>query len=408
MKLHNKILISIVLSTFAGLISREFGFADFFIKKTAFIGTLFLNALKMIVIPLIATSIISGIVGIKQSSELKRLGFKTAGYYALTSLLAIITGCILVNIIKPGTRSGFTMESSSLNLSGDLSQISKTLMNIIPTNIFDALSNGNMLSIIMFSLLFGFFIKKTTTNHQESISTFFNAVFETMQKMTDFIIKFTPYGVFSLIAKVVAETGSESFSSLGLFAFTVFLALFIHAFITLPALLKIIDSRISPIKHFKAMQTALLTAFSTASSSATLPLTMECAEKKAGVSNKTTSFVIPLGATINMDGTALYECVATIFIAQIYGIHLGMSAQLTIILTALLVSIGAAGIPMAGLVMMSIILNAVGLPLEGIGLILAVDRVLDMLRTTTNIWSDSCGTAIIAATENEKELKILN
>ena len=362
----------------------------------------------MVVIPLIATSIISGIIGIKQSSELKRIGLKTVLYYTGTSLLAIITGCVLVNIIKPGVQDGFTLQSSNLNLSGDLSQISKTLMNIIPTNIFDALNNGNMLSIILFSLLFGFFIKKTSQKHQESISTFFTATFETMQKMTDFIIKFTPYGVFALISKVVAETGSESFKSLGLFALTVFLALFIHAFITLPTLIKIVDKRISPIKHFKAMQSALLTAFSTASSSATLPLTMECAEKKAGISNKTTSFVIPLGATINMDGTALYECVATIFIAQIYGIQLGLSAQLTIVLTALLVSIGAAGIPMAGLVMMSIILNAVGLPLEGIGLILAVDRILDMLRTTTNIWSDSCGTAIIAATEKESNLKILN
>jgi len=231
-----------------------------------------------------------------------------------------------------------------------------------------------------------------------------------MMKMTRFIIYLAPLGVFGLVASIVARTGFAPFKSLGLYAACVIIALAIHSCVTLPLLSRFIGG-VNPLKHVKAMAPALMTAFSTASSSATLPLTMECAEDRAGVSNRTSSFVLPLGATVNMDGTALYECVAVIFIAQYYFSHgqgdpLTFAQQAVVVITALLASIGAAGIPMAGLVMMSIVLKAVGLPLEGIGLILAVDRVLDMCRTMINVWSDSCGTVIIAATEGETGIKV--
>jgi len=226
-------------------------------------------------------------------------------------------------------------------------------------------------------------------------------------KITMFVIKFTPLGIFGIVSKVVAEQASDTQAllavggRLGLYMVTVILSLGVHAMVTLPLIIKFIG-KANPIKHLNAMRAPLLTAFSTSSSSATLPLTMEAVEHNSGVSNKVTSFVLPLGATVNMDGTALYECVAAMFIAQAYGVEMGPLQQVIVVITALLASIGAAGIPMAGLVMITIILSAVGLPLEGIGLILAVDRILDMLRTTTNVWSDSCGAVVIANSEGEK------
>jgi proton glutamate symport protein len=232
---------------------------------------------------------------------------------------------------------------------------------------------------------------------------FFNAIFEIMMKVTLFVIKFTPLGIFGIVAGIVAEHSENLltiFGRMGMYMITVIGALAIHGFLTLPLLVKILG-RSNPIKHARGMSVPLLTAFSTSSSSATLPLTMEAVEFNSGVSNKTTSFVLPLGATINMDGTALYQCVAVLFIAQAYGIELSILQQLIVILTALLASIGAAGIPMAGLVIITVILSAVGLPLEGVGLILAVDRILDMFRTTVNVWSDSCGAVIIAKSEGE-------
>jgi Na+/H+-dicarboxylate symporter len=258
-----------------------------------------------------------------------------------------------------------------------------------------------MLGLIFFSLLYGFFMTRITEDYAEAQYNFWQGVFEIMMKITDLIMKFAPLGVFALVAKVVADTGFEAFAPLALFFFSVVAALAIHFFVTLPLLLMFLG-RVRPHRHYRAMSPALLTAFSTASSSATLPITMECVEKNAGVSNRTTSFVLPLGATVNMDGTALYECVAAMFIAQAYGIELGFGTQFTIVLIALLTSIGVAGIPAASLVAIAIILAAIGLPMEAIGLIIAVDRVLDMMRTSVNVFSDSCGAVIIAKSEGEE------
>jgi Na+/H+-dicarboxylate symporter len=274
---------------------------------------------------------------------------------------------------------------------------------MVPTNVVAAAANGQMLGLIFFSILFGYFMTRISEPYAEAQFNFWQGLFEVMMKITEWVMRFAPIGVFALVAKVVMGTGLGAFKPLAVFFLTVLLALLAHFLITLPLLLKLI-TRLSPVRQFRAMAPALLTAFSTSSSSATLPLTLECVEKNAGVSNRTSSFVLPLGATVNMDGTALYECVAALFIAQAYGLELSLATQFTVVLVALLTSIGVAGIPAASLVAISIILGTIGLPAEGIGLILAVDRVLDMCRTAVNIFSDACGAVIIAHTEGEEGL----
>jgi Na+/H+-dicarboxylate symporter len=276
-----------------------------------------------------------------------------------------------------------------------------------PENIFSSFASGDMLSVIFVAVLLGIFATQLSDNYKEMTLKAVNAGFELMMKVTHFIIRFTPFGVMGIIAVVVAENVGEEgalssvFLRLGKYMLTVIIALSIHAFITLPLILRFIG-KVNPFNHFKAVSKPLITAFSTSSSSATLPLTLHAMENRAGVSNKVSSFVLPLGATINMDGTALYECVAAMFIAQAYGIELGPMQQILLVFTALLASIGAAGIPMAGLVMISVVLTSVGLPLEGVGLIIAVDRVLDMFRTSVNVWSDTTGASVIATSEGEK------
>ena len=267
-----------------------------------------------------------------------------------------------------------------------------------------------MLSIIFFAIIFGFFLTKIDEKPRLLLTGILQAILDVIMKITLFVIRLTPIGIFSISAKVIAqqiELGNNLttiLSRLGLYIVTVLLGLFIHGLIILPLTVKLLG-KANPVKHLRNMATPLLTAFSTSSSNATLPLTMEAVEEKDGVSNKIASFTLPLGATVNMNGTALYECVAVIFIAQAYGIELTFAQQMIVIFTALLAAIGSAGIPMAGLVMMAVVLNAVGLPLEGIGLILAVDRILDMFRTTVNVYGDTCAAVIIAKSEGE-ELKI--
>ncbi len=399
-KLHWQILIALVLSVLFGFLFPGG------VKYVSWMGTIFLNSLKMIIIPLILSSIVSGVANIGGASDFGRLGFKTLGYYLLTSLLAIVTGLVFVNLFQPGVGVDLGLTQTVEGLAKAKDSFGGTLMKIIPKNIFNAFVSGNMLGIIFFAMLLGFFITKVESKYSVLLTDFFNAFFEVMMKITTFIIKFTPLGIFGIVSKVVAEQTSRGnigdlISGLGLYMLTVFLALITHAFITLPSLMKFI-AKINPLKHAKNMATPLLTAFSTASSSATLPLTMESVEHKSGVSNKVTSFVLPLGATVNMDGTALYELVAAIFIAQAYGLDIPILQQFMMVFAALLASIGAAGIPMAGLVMITVVLSVVGLPLEGVGLILAVDRILDMMRTTVNVWSDSTCAVIIAKSEGEE------
>lgn len=376
------------------------------VNAVSWMGDIFLRALKMIIIPLILSSLISGVTNIGSGSNLGRLGLKTMGYYVMTSFFAIFTGLVLVNIINPGVGAQVNLSEEVEGLVDKQKDFIDILVEIVPDNIFKAFANADMLSIIFFAILFGFFIIQVNEKPRKLLIDIFNAVFDVMMKIVLFIIKFTPLGIFGIVAKVVADQDDllGLISSMSLYMGTVIAALAIHAFITLPLLTKFIG-KARPFRHLKNMTTPLLTAFSTSSSGATLPLTINAVEKNSGVSNKISSFTLPLGATINMDGTALYECVAAMFIAQAYGVEMSFFNQLIIVGTALLASIGAAAIPMAGLVMITVILSAVQLPLEGVGLILAVDRILDMFRTTVNVWSDSCGSVIIAKSEGE-ELKV--
>jgi len=398
--LHYQILITLIAGGFFGY---------FFPSATSYtnwIGVLFLRSLNMIIIPLILCSITTGVASVGTADNLGRLGLKTMGFYIFSTLAAIVTGFFLVRLIQPGVGAelGFTIPVEDLSKVSD--DFGTTLINIIPSNIFEALMQGQMLSIIFFAILFGFFITKVSDKPRILITDVFNAALDVIMKITLFIIRFTPLGIFSITAKVIAQqiqmgnNISEVISRLGLYFITVLLGLIIHGFITLPLAVKLIGKS-NPVKHFKNMTLPILTAFSTSSSNATLPLTMEAVEVEDGVSNKIASFTLPLGATINMNGTALYECVAVMFIAQAYGIDLTFGQQIIIIFTALLAAIGSAGIPMAGLVMMAVVLKAVGLPLEGIGLILAVDRILDMFRTSVNVYSATCCAVIIAKSEGE-------
>ena len=396
-KLHWQILIALLIAVLYGLFLTEY------VSYVSWMGELFLRGLRMIIVPLILTSIISGVTNIGDAQNLGRLGLKTFTYYITTSFFAILTGLVLVNIIKPGIGVDLGLKSEVPELAATSGDLGEVIMRMVPTNIFDALASADMLAIIFFSILFGYFITRVNEKYKTMFTDFFNGGFEVMMKLTHFIIIFTPLGILGIVAGIVAEQADNLVSlvgSLGMYMSAVLLGLLFHAFITLPLILKLI-ARVSPLLHAKAMSAPLLTAFSTRSSSATLPLSLNAVENNSGVSNKVTSFVLPLGATINMDGTALYECVAAMFIAQAYGIELGFLMQMVVVVTALLASIGAAGIPMAGLVMISVILTAVGLPLEGVGLILAVDPLLDMCRTTVNVWSDSCGAVTIAKTEGE-------
>ncbi len=421
LKLHWQILIALGLAVIAGIITGKdagiFGITFYSIYN--FIGTMFINALKMIIVPLIVSSIIVGVAGIGGTSGLARLGGRTILYYMATSLFAILIGLTIVNMVEPGIVNGEPAKALTAvpdtqiadiqtKVAGkDASSIAGVFLGMFPPNIISAAANGKMLGLIVFSLLFGFFITRIDEAYASAQFNFWQGLYLVMLKITDLIIKFAPIGVFGLVGKVIAGMDSENldemFNALFWFTFSVVSALAIHIAVVMPLLLKFV-AKVNPLKHYQAMAPALLTAFTTASSSATLPLTMECVEKNAGVSNKTASFVLPLGATINMDGTALYECIAAMFIAQTFGIELSFVTQFTIVLVALLTSIGVAGIPSASLVAITIILSTIGLPIEAVGLIMAVDRILDMFRTAVNVFSDSCGAVIIGRLEGEEDI----
>lgn len=419
LQLHWQILIALVLAVVAGHSSGVDGtlLGIKLYPVYEFIGALFMNALKMIIVPLIVSTIITGVSGLGNTQGLGRLSGKTLLFYLTSSLLAIVVGLMFVNLISPGIIDG-TPAREVLGLSEaaaneavqkvqgrSASDLTDVFLSMVPPNVVAAAANGQMLGLIFFSLLFGYFLTRIDREAGDLLSRFWSGVADVMMAMTGLIMKFAPLGVFGLVAKTVAEIGPDQLNalavSLGSFTLSVLLALAFHVLVTLPLLLWLVG-RVNPVKQFQAMMPAMLTAFSTASSSATLPLTIECVRDNAKVSNRTASFVLPLGATVNMDGTALYECVAAMFIAQAYGLQLDLVTQFTVVLVALLTSIGVAGIPAASLVAITIILATIGLPAEAIGLILAVDRILDMFRTSVNVFSDSCGAVIIARTEGEE------
>jgi len=416
-----KVFIAIILGMVIGSFTQQ-GFTLFGIDLYDYTypvydlcGKIFINALTLIVVPLVSSSIITGIARIGNESAFGRLGVKTFSFYIGTSLLAILIGLLFVNILKPG----FMIKPETLALhvnvvdvqkhitTEEASKFSDILLQIVPSNIIDTFSRGQMLGLIFFSLIFGYCISKIESHNSSILMGFWQGIFQAMIRFTHLVMKFLPLGVFFLVARVFAEAGFHSLESLGLFTLAVLLGLIVFTFVALPILLKVIG-RVSPMRHFKAMGPALITAFSTSSSSATLPITIDCVEKRAGVSNKICSLVIPLGTSINMSGSALYECVAAMFVAQAYGIDLSFSTQFIVVLLALITSIGVAGIPSASLVAIIAILKAIGLPIEGIGLFIAVDRVLDMCRTTVNVFSDSCCAVLVARSEGEKEVLTKN
>lgn len=367
-----------------------------------FLGTLFLNALKMIVIPLIVTSMITGVISLGDIRRLGRTGVKTVLFYLITTGISVTIGIILVNLIQPGigSESAITAGSEFTERAGEYS-IFDVILGMVPPNIVQAMSETQVLPLILFSLVLGGIVT-TMGEKGRPLADFFTSANEAIMKFVHLIMLIAPFGVFGLIAGRFAEAGGVAFADelmkLGKYFVTVLIGLAVHGFIVLPIILKAIGKR-SPRKYGANMVQALVTAFSTASSSATLPVTMECVEENNRVSHKASSFVLPLGATINMDGTALYEAVAAIFIAQLYGIELSVGQQVVIFFTANLAAIGAAGIPEAGLVTMVMVLESVGLPVEGIASILAVDWFLDRFRTTVNVWGDSVGAAVIAQTK---------
>ena len=393
----------IFVGLFAGLACGAI-FGEAIVPLADTLGTVFLRLLRMAIMPLIVASITSAVISIGNRQNLGILGLQTFGYYSLSSLAAILTGQVLVNLLKPGVGSTIRLQQTPDSIPAMDRGIGQILIDIIPENPFAAMADGRVLPVIFFSILLGYFITRTREPYNTQIGDLFAGFFEAMLRMTRMIVWTAPIGIFGINAQIVATTGFSAFKSLGFYFVVVLIGLGIHAFVTLPLILYLI-TRKNPFRHYAGMPPALITAFSTCSSIVSLPLTMKAVNENSGVSKKISSFVLPIGATVNMDGTALYECVAVVFIAQVYSFDLSFASQLVIVLTALLASIGAASVPMAGLVMMSIILSAVGLPLEAVGIILAVDRFLDMFRTATNVLSDSVGTVVIAKLQGEDVLE---
>ncbi len=373
------------------------------------IGQLFINALMLVVVPLVSSSIITGIAKIGNDGSFGRLSTKIFSFYIGTSLIAVLIGLLMVNLINPGSsytknNSPMISEQAAIQVKEDIDQtkgekVRSLILQIVPSNIVDAF-HGQMLGLIFFSVLFGVALSKIEASPHAILVGFWQGIFQTMLHITHFIMKLLPLGVFCLVAKTFAVTGLESLQSLAYFTIAVVAGLLVFSLIGLPLLMRVMGVR-SPYRHFRAMAPALITAFSTSSSSATLPITIDCVEKRAGVSNRICSLVIPLGTSINMSGSALYECVAAMFIAQVYGLELTFVTQFTMVFLALLTSIGVAGIPSASMIAILIILKVMGLPAEGIGLLFAVDRILDMCRTTVNVFSDSCCAVLVAITEGE-------
>lgn len=416
--LHWQILIAIILAALAGWLSgTEAGIGPVtFYGVFDFLGTIFIKALKMIIVPLIFSSIVVGIAGIGKAEDLGRLGGKTVGFYMLTGLLAVLIGLAYVNLVQPGYENGEPVREQlalevaqkevgqELRSGGGLGELVNLFVRMVPENVVATASkNGDLLALIFFAILFGFFISRVGDEYAEPLYKFWNGVFQVMMKITELIMRFAPIGVFGLVATVVAETGFDAVRPLGIFALTVVAALATHALVTIPALVWLFG-RVNPWHLYRAISPALLTAFSTASSSGTLPITMDCVEKNVGVSNRTSSFVLPLGATVNMNGTALYECVAVMFLAQAYGVDLTFTTQFVIVLTALVTSIGVAGVPSASIVAIGMILTAVGMPLEAMGVLFVFDRILDMLRTSVNVLGDGAAAVIVARLQGEENL----
>jgi len=420
-KLHWQIILGLVLGLIYGLIAANAGWGSFTSLWIAPFGAIFINLLKLIAIPLVLTSLICGVASLSDLKKLSRMGGKTIALYLGTTVIAVVIGLTMVNILKPGKHVPASMKDT-LQASYKDAAASKTmdaaktkergplqpLVDVVPDNFMASASNNrNMLQVVFIALLVGIALIKIPLNKAKPVLEFFKGLDSVIIQVVHFIMITAPVGVFALIADTITSLAGDNpgqilelLGALAFYCITVVLALCLHSALVYPALLKLFTS--VKLKRFiSAIGPAQLLAFSTSSSGATLPVTMERCEKSLGISEEVSSFVLPLGATINMDGTALYQAVAAVFIAQVLGIDLSMAAQGTIVLTAVLASIGTAAVPSAGIIMLVIILEAIHVPSEGIALILGVDRILDMLRTTTNVTGDCTIATVIASSENQ-------
>ncbi len=395
-ELHWQIAMGMVFGVVVGLLFKDSSVSQSLVSLFGIGGTIFLRLLKMVVLPLVIASLLLGVIGVGSSKDLSKIGSKTLIYYVFTSLVAITVGLIFVNIISPGTRVTLDIGDMATKAVAAPTSLADIFIRMVPVNPIGSMAAVpfDMLGVLFFIIVFGVFALQVSVEKRKPIADFADSLNEIMLKMVHGILAIAPIGVFCLVAKLIMEVGVQVFGSLAWYLVTVMLALGFHFFVVVP-LLYFVIRRENPFDYMKQMSPALLTAFSSASSAATLSLTMECSQKNNRVSSKVSSIVLPLGATINMDGTALYEGVAVLFIAQVVGVDLSFFQQFLVLITALLASVGAAGIPHAGLAMMVVILETVGLPLEATGMILAVDRVVDMARTGVNVWSDSVGAAVV-------------
>lgn len=413
--LYGKILIGMALGIIWGLSATSLGLAEFTALWIKPWGTIFINCLKLIAIPLIIFSLIDGISNLSDVSKLSRIGGRTIGLYLATTVLAVTIGLVLVNIIQPGKfLTPEKREELSNAYASDIgNRISsahdikdegplQVLVDIVPDNIFGAVSNNtNMLQVIFFAILFGIAMILAKPDKIKPVKSFFDGTNEVILKIVDLIMRFAPVGVFALLASLNIDL--QLMKALGVYSLNVILGLAVMVFISYPLILKTF-TKMPYFKFVKGILPAQVLAFSTSSSAATLPVTIDCAEKRLGISEEVSSFVLPLGATINMDGTSIHQGVSAVFIAQAFGLDLTLGQQLTILMTAVLSSIGAAAVPGAGIIMLIIVLEAVGLDPTGLALILAVDRPLDMLRTVVNITGDSTVATVIATAEGELTL----
>ena len=411
LQLHTKVLTGLLMGVIFGVLANQWGFSAFVFSYIKPIGSAFIKLISMVVVPLVFASLLVGTASLNDIRKLGRIGAKTVVYYLCTTIIAIIIGLFLANTIKPGAgfseearkkliQSGGREEGAQTETTLKKPTITDILLNIIPTNPVKAFVEGDMLQIIFFALMAGICLSLIPSERNRPVINFFEGVNELIIQMVHIIMKLAPYGVFALISAVVADFGLGILFVLLKYSLVVVVGLILHVTIVYSSAIKIFSKqKISTF--FRGIRPAQLIAFSSASSSATLPVTMECTERNLGVPGQIASFALPLGATINMDGTALYQGVSTVFIAQVYGLSLSPAQQLTIVLTTVLASIGTAGTPMAGIITLAIVLKSVGVPLEGIGLIMGVERILDMCRTVVNITGDASCAVIVASSEGE-------
>lgn len=395
MRLATKILIGLVAGIIIGLFMQ--GSQDFAVTYIKPFGDLFIRLIMMIIIPLVLSSLIVGAASTGDVKKLGRMGAKTIGFYLATTAVAVTVGLILANIFKPG--SGLTIPAGAEYAGREAPPLMEVLLNIVPRNPIQAMADGSMLQIIVFALFIGIAIS-LVGKKAEPVKAFFDGFAEVMYKITGIVMQLAPYGVFALIIPVVAANGPAVLLPLGKVIALMYVGAIIHALIVYSLVIKGFTKFTIPA-FYKGILPAQMIAFSTCSSGATLPATIKCTEENLGVSKSTSSFVLPLGATINMDGTAIYLGISALFVANVYGLDLTMGQQLTVILTGTLGSIGAAGVPGAGLIMLTMVLASVGLPIEALALIAGIDRILDMARTTLNITGDAVAAVIIDATEQK-------